>query len=456
MAVIALPNPVTLTLSVPVSQPWTDTGLDLPAGSSVGMTASGLASFAGGDPGHTPAGDPSCIAGEDMTAPGLPCFSLLGRLGNGVPFEVGKIKGFMVPADSRLGLGANDNGFSDNSGSWTATLSIRQPAGSATATPAATGAASAAPTSSPIPSVTGTAPAITPTSGTPLPTSTGFPATTTATSVPTPQSTSVISPTPPRPTATGTPQPTQTATAAPTGMATATGTPLPTQTATATAAPTQTATPTATTTPLPTQTATTTATPVNPSSGTAARSITVVGATSSYTFTAGVSGPATIGSCALTTTNQYALYVFDSQGTQVGQGVTPSYCNWVDTALNGGQTYTVSTVAISGTGSYRSAWSINDASVVWTTGGSIAKAGGSNYFGFPTLSARPLSLSTCGPAGADFDLYLISATGALLTGSASPSNCESLTYTPSTRGLFRLDEVAAQGSGPWSGTITTQ
>ena len=36
-AVIALPNPVTLTLSVPVSQPWTDTGLDLPAGSSVGI-----------------------------------------------------------------------------------------------------------------------------------------------------------------------------------------------------------------------------------------------------------------------------------------------------------------------------------------------------------------------------------------------------------------------------------
>src|SRR5690349_3554527 len=78
------------TITVPATQPWTDTGISLPVG-TVSFTASGTINVFGGDPGYeeTPAGDgpayPTCVAGPSTlsgswTANGFPCWSLIGRI----------------------------------------------------------------------------------------------------------------------------------------------------------------------------------------------------------------------------------------------------------------------------------------------------------------------------------------------------------------------------------------
>lgn len=50
----------------------------------------------------------------------------------------------------------------------------------------------------------------------------------------------------------------------------------------------------------------------------------------------------------------------------------------------------------------------------------------------------PYTISTRGPSGTNFALYLTDASGHILASSTSPSNRQSLTYTPSARGIFRL------------------
>jgi hypothetical protein len=94
--------------------------------------ASGTINVSGGTPGgdNTPNGDgpanPSCIAGPSeysgsWTAPGLPCWSLIGRIGNGTPFFIGDSARLNIKTPGELYLGVNDETglFGDNSGSWT-------------------------------------------------------------------------------------------------------------------------------------------------------------------------------------------------------------------------------------------------------------------------------------------------------------------------------------------------
>jgi Domain of unknown function (DUF5011) len=114
----------TVQVSVPANQAWTDTGIDLTLGSNVTITASGTIKIASSDPGKTPAGAPECSAPSDFVAPGLPCWSLIGRIGGGTPFYVGTAMGFSVTTSGRLFLGVNDNSFPDNTGSWTATVTV--------------------------------------------------------------------------------------------------------------------------------------------------------------------------------------------------------------------------------------------------------------------------------------------------------------------------------------------
>ena len=124
------------TVIVPATQPWTDTGISLPVG-TVSFKASGTINVQSGNPAfnNTPAGqgpaDPGCIGnsdtpwGDDWTAEGLPCWSLIGRLGNGSPFEIGDGGTFRVLRPGVLYLGVNDqaDAFGDNSGSWTVQIS---------------------------------------------------------------------------------------------------------------------------------------------------------------------------------------------------------------------------------------------------------------------------------------------------------------------------------------------
>jgi hypothetical protein len=110
---------------VPVTQPWTDTGIDVTAGATISVTASGSASFAvGSGNSYTPAGEPGRIGTEAMVAPGLTANMLVARIGNGVPFAVGTGLTWQAAASGRLGLGVNDDYFGDNSGSWTAAITV--------------------------------------------------------------------------------------------------------------------------------------------------------------------------------------------------------------------------------------------------------------------------------------------------------------------------------------------
>jgi len=278
------------------------------------------------------------------------------------------------------------------------------------------------------------------------------------TSSPTPTTTPTNTPTT-VPTATAT-RPAPTATAANTTPPTATRpaatvTQPPAATATRPAA-TATQPPAATATKSPTPAPTATQPPTGgPASGTHSGSIGTAGATDSYTFTPGASGSATIGTCATSAGNDYDLYLYNSAGTLLASSTTSSYCEWVGVPVSAGQTYTVKTLAYSGTGIYRSAWSVGGAQVTWNVSGSIGSSGGGEYFSFPILSARTINLSTCGPAGTDFDLYLQDPAYNTLASSTTPSNCEAVSYTPSARGLFRLEEVSYSGTGAWSGTIKT-
>ena len=127
------------TVTVAGNRPWTDTGVDLSAGETVSVNASGSVSFSRGGQAIGPQGDqPSCAVFRKPRVPyvarDLRCHSLIGRIGSpGTFFEVGSSTQFRAPVGGRLYLGVNDNFFPDNSGNWTAVIS-EQGSGPVTAT----------------------------------------------------------------------------------------------------------------------------------------------------------------------------------------------------------------------------------------------------------------------------------------------------------------------------------
>jgi len=117
------------TVPVPASRPWVDTGVFVNIGDSVSITASGIIYVSGSDPGKGPAGVPGRVATDNNSilpgpflAPGLTCWSLIGRVGNGPAFEVGTGTSFIAISSGELNLSVDDNHFPDNRGSWTATI----------------------------------------------------------------------------------------------------------------------------------------------------------------------------------------------------------------------------------------------------------------------------------------------------------------------------------------------
>jgi len=114
---------------------WTDTGVRVRAGASVTITATGRIHFGSAPISQlSPAGIPwgrncSAIAaqvsrGSGWPAPGLSCWSLIGRIGAGRPFEVGARRTLHVAQDGELFLGVNDNYLADNSGAWSAAIAL--------------------------------------------------------------------------------------------------------------------------------------------------------------------------------------------------------------------------------------------------------------------------------------------------------------------------------------------
>jgi hypothetical protein len=135
-------QPSSVSIIVPGNQPWTATGVNLKQGELFSVTASGGVAFSAGSPPEGPGGDPhDCLTlangpygwrAQPFLANNLPCFSLLGRVGERGPiFEIGKGKTLKSQSSGELYLGVNDNFFPDNSGSWTANISVG-PGGAAT------------------------------------------------------------------------------------------------------------------------------------------------------------------------------------------------------------------------------------------------------------------------------------------------------------------------------------
>jgi hypothetical protein len=120
-----VPAAVTRTISVPGSIRWVDTGIDVTMGQTIRIHASGLIKIAGSDPGKSPAGAgtaPCTIPG--VTTSIAPCWSLVGRVGAGSAFHVGQLY-TGSRGTGRLYLGINDDVMGDNSGSWTATITVQ-------------------------------------------------------------------------------------------------------------------------------------------------------------------------------------------------------------------------------------------------------------------------------------------------------------------------------------------
>jgi len=125
-----------ISIQVPANVPWADTGINLRAGDSVTVTAAGRVAVetSGRIPLKAPGGfAPDCRAAASIyggrfgifPAPQLSCWSLIGRIGGtGAIFEVGARSTFQARSDGRLFLGINDDSLANNSGFWTATVTV--------------------------------------------------------------------------------------------------------------------------------------------------------------------------------------------------------------------------------------------------------------------------------------------------------------------------------------------
>jgi len=112
---------------VSATRAWADTGVTVQAGIRLKITATGTVNVTAANA-EAPAGTQSCIPtsaypgiSPPFIAPALPCWSLVARIGNGAPFEVGSAA-TITTTSGRLYLSVNDNFFGDNTGSLTADI----------------------------------------------------------------------------------------------------------------------------------------------------------------------------------------------------------------------------------------------------------------------------------------------------------------------------------------------
>lgn len=103
--------------NIPAQQAWTPTGLFVSRGERLTITASGQMKYGTGDDANaTPGGSSDRNPGNPM--PGLTTGTLIGRIGNGQPFNIGSQSQITAPAAGQLFLGINDSHMGDNSGGY--------------------------------------------------------------------------------------------------------------------------------------------------------------------------------------------------------------------------------------------------------------------------------------------------------------------------------------------------
>ncbi len=117
-----------VSVVVPGTEQWTDTGIDLSIHDRVLIEADGaITPSAPWGPLHDPNGDPRTIARQynleglrDVNHAGL-----IGRIGEaGTPFQVGRLLVSRADTDGRLFLGINDTDVANNDGEFTATITV--------------------------------------------------------------------------------------------------------------------------------------------------------------------------------------------------------------------------------------------------------------------------------------------------------------------------------------------
>ena len=110
-------------LVVPGNQPWTDTAIDVRAGDQVRFLSSGEIRVASGNGPETvanPNGSGAFNAPRNnYPVPAMAVGGLIAKVGNSAPFPIGaNDQPIRMPANGRLYLGINDDGFGDNSGAF--------------------------------------------------------------------------------------------------------------------------------------------------------------------------------------------------------------------------------------------------------------------------------------------------------------------------------------------------
>lgn len=119
------------TLSVPATQAWTDTTIDVDYGQHVRITATGMVQHNSSDPNSKvgPDGDTRLELRQfNVLVNGTPLVAnhaaLIAKIGDGDPFVIGAAHDFDVNARGRLFLGVNDVGVQNNLGSFQASITV--------------------------------------------------------------------------------------------------------------------------------------------------------------------------------------------------------------------------------------------------------------------------------------------------------------------------------------------
>jgi len=114
------------TVVVNAQSDWVDTGIDLRVNDTIDVAATGRIFY---DSGRQKFADPNGAAGKPSTAaapiPYHDIGALVGRIGGGAPFEVGAtLTNFRAATAGRLLLRVNDDVMTDNSGQFSATVTV--------------------------------------------------------------------------------------------------------------------------------------------------------------------------------------------------------------------------------------------------------------------------------------------------------------------------------------------
>ena len=106
---------------VDANQAWVDGGINVSRGDRLAFTASGDIMVAPGV--STGVGGTSALSSRQYPVPNAMAGALIGKVGNSAPFLIGSdSQPIVMPADGRLMLGINDDGFGDNTGSFSVTI----------------------------------------------------------------------------------------------------------------------------------------------------------------------------------------------------------------------------------------------------------------------------------------------------------------------------------------------